>query len=83
MKHFEDIWNWAEKVHQSVNNPLTAEQSIEIIKSNLDNFDGEKLGVIILQLCNLSRIYNYNSAYALKQATQNYQIDQLDQLDPT
>lgn len=71
MKHFEDLWNKAEELSSKNNDEL-----LDIIKSIIQNTKdllfledtvekNKTFGLILYDLCNISKIMNINSYAAL------------------
>lgn len=73
MKHFEDIWNWAESKPISLSEALNKLNNINF--KDIDNLD---LGQILLYLTVISKHKKYNVYNGLVEAVQNWSIDQED-----
>ncbi len=80
--HFEDLWNWSEKVIADDPNPPTEEESLKILSILVHDFKKDQdLGFILLHITNLARLREINAFVALKQAVQDFQSEVLEESD--
>lgn len=89
MEHFEDTWNKAEEVGESLEDDHNVLQNIHAIQKHLDLFlkttvlekRNEHYGEMLFQMCQISRKVPINSSALLKQITNAKEMKDLKSLD--
>lgn len=88
MKHFEELWEYAEKIATNYDSQDVKER-IEKIKTDIDNLDAKGsqsenslvFGRILLQLCGLSLAMNVNTFAALSKECKDVELSAMDEAE--
>lgn len=86
MRHYENVWEEAEKVAGKYFSELSEKADIDpdtFVCTRIKNAmtqepDTQMFGKLLFALCYLSKKYNINTWEALEQATTNHKIDILE-----
>ncbi len=77
-KHFEHIWEEAEKIAPSNQIEIIFESISKDLESLKQDKSSDSFGRVLFNLCTLSKILNVNTWAALTQEIENQKIDLLD-----
>lgn len=83
MKHFEELWESAEKVTSDLKLELAASISgamahLEMLKGCPNNMYDYHMGMLIFNICSISRILNVNTYTALQKIITDKKSELLD-----
>lgn len=87
MKHYEDVWNEAERIsfdhvtrfkRDKIWSDSISELVIQLNADNSKEKQSEIMGEILISLSYLSSIYDINTWKSLRDALNNYKIDLMD-----